>query len=114
CAARIPGGQMADLAWHATGVDLVEAALRFALRQDVPDELVRPKFSRPLAIRFLTASPGPLPTGKVVSVDGLDQVLASPGVVQAEVFLTVGEEIRPVRLDGDRRGYVIAVGDNNV
>src|SRR5206468_3680973 len=50
CAARIPGGQMADLAWHATGVDLVEAALRFALGQDVPDELVRPKFSRPLAI----------------------------------------------------------------
>src|SRR5207302_4008041 len=30
-AARIPGGQMADLARHAVGVDLVETALRFAL-----------------------------------------------------------------------------------
>jgi biotin carboxylase len=30
-AARIPGGQMADLVRHATGVDLVEVALRFAL-----------------------------------------------------------------------------------
>ena len=37
-----------------------------------------------------------------------------PGVVQADVFLTEGEEIRPVRLDGDRRGYVIAVGETNV
>src|SRR5262249_44517527 len=105
CAARIPGGQMADLAWHATGVDLVEVPLRFALGEGVPAELVHARFSQPLAIRFLTAQPGPLPTGKVVSVSGLDLVLASTGVVQADVFLTEGEEIRPVRLDGDRRGY---------
>ena len=54
-AARIPGGQMADLARHAVGVDLVEVALRQALGEEVPDELVRPQFSQPLAIRFLTA-----------------------------------------------------------
>ena len=113
-AARIPGGQMADLARHAVGVDLVEIALRQALGQDVPDELVLPRFRKPLAIRFLTADPGPLPTGRVRSVSGLDRVLAFPGVVQADVFLTEGEEIRPVRLDGDRRGYVIAVGDTNL
>jgi hypothetical protein len=41
-------------------------------------------------------------------------VLQAPGVVQADVFLEVGETIRPVRLDADRRGYVIAVGDTNV
>jgi hypothetical protein len=41
-------------------------------------------------------------------------VLAVAGVVQAEVFLQPGETIRPVRLDGDRRGYVIAVADTNV
>jgi biotin carboxylase len=114
CAARIPGGQMADLAMHAVGVDLVEIALRQALGLEVPDELVTPRFQKPLAIRFLTARPGPLPTGKVVSVGPLDKVLAFPGVVQADVFLQAGETIRPVRLDGDRRGYVIAVGDTNV
>jgi hypothetical protein len=80
----------------------------------VPDELVLPHFSRPLTIRFLTAKPGPLPTGIVEKVEGLEDVWSSPGVVQAEVFLTPGEEIRPVRLDGDRRGYVIAVADTNV
>jgi biotin carboxylase len=113
-AARIPGGQMADLARHAVGVDLLEVAVLQALGLPVPDELVLPRLSQPLAIRFLTAEPGPLPTGKVVGVSGLERVLAFPGVVQADIFLTVGETIRPVRLDGDRRGYVIAVGQTNL
>jgi len=113
-AARIPGGQMADLARHAVGVDLVEIALRQALGEPVPDELAKPRFQQPLAIRFLTAEPGPLPTGRVVRVGSLDKVRAAPGVVQADSYLQPGETIRPVRLDGDRRGYVIAVADTNV
>jgi biotin carboxylase len=113
-AARIPGGQMADLAFHALGVDLVEIALRQALGEEAPDEIVVPRHSRPTAIRFLTAHPGPLPVGKVMNVSGLDRVVGAPGVVQADVFLQEGETIRPVRLDGDRRGYVIAVGQSNV
>jgi biotin carboxylase len=113
-AARIPGGQMADLAAHAVGVDLVEIALRQALGEEIPDELVRPRRQQPLTIRFLTAEPGPLPAGKVRSVSGLERVRAFPGVVQADVFLSEGEEVRPVRLDGDRRGYVIAVGETSL
>jgi biotin carboxylase len=112
-AARIPGGQMADLVRHAVGVDLVEVALRFALGEPVPDEVALPRFSQPLAIRFLTASPGPLPTGTVTRIGPLDPVLDAPGVVQAETYLAEGETIRPVRLDGDRRGYVIATADTS-
>jgi biotin carboxylase len=114
CAARIPGGQMADLVRWAVDIDLVDVQLRLALGDELPDEVVRPRVSRPLAIRFLTAQPGPLPVGKVTSVGPLDKVLAFPGVVQADVYLQVGETIRPVRLDGDRRGYVIALGDTNL
>lgn len=114
CAARIPGGQMADLVRFAVGVDLVEVQVRMALGDPLPDELVRPRFSQPLAIRFLTAQPGPLPVGRVRRVGPLDKVLAFPGVVQAETYLVEGETIRPVRLDGDRRGYVIAVGDTSL
>jgi len=110
-AARIPGGQMADLVRHAVGVDLVEIALRQALGEHVPDELVLPRFTQPLAIRFFTADPGPLPTGRVLDIGSLEPVLAAEGVVQAETYLEVGETIRPVRRDGDRRGYVIAVAD---
>ena len=113
-AARIPGGQMADLAFHALGVDLIEIALEQALGDPVPDALVVPRQQQPTAIRFLTAAPGPLPVGKVKTVGGLERVLKAPGVVQADVFLQEGETIRPVRLDGDRRGYVIATGQTNV
>jgi biotin carboxylase len=112
-AARIPGGQMADLVRHAVGVDLVEIALRQALGEDVQDELALPRFSQPLAIRFFTADPGPLPTGRVLSIGSLEPVLAAEGVVQADTYLELGETIRPVRRDGDRRGYVIAVGDTS-
>ncbi|HEX4526243.1 MAG TPA: hypothetical protein VH108_05820 [Gaiellaceae bacterium] len=114
CAARIPGGQMADLVRFATGVDLVEVQIRMALGDELPDELVLPKFRQPLAIRFLTAEPGPLPTGRVRRIGPLDKVLAFPGVVQADVYLQVGETIRPVRVDGDRRGYVIATAETNL
>jgi biotin carboxylase len=110
-AARIPGGQMADLVRHAVGVDLVEVALRQALGEPVPDEVALPRFSQPLAIRFFTAEPGPLPTGRVVTIGSLEPVLEAEGVVQADTYIQVGETIRPVRRDGDRRGYVIAVAD---
>jgi biotin carboxylase len=114
CAARIPGGQMADLVRVAVGVDLVEVQLAMALGDELRDELVKPRFAQPLAIRFFTASPGPLPTGVVRRIGPLDKVLAFPGVVQADVYLQLGETIRPVRLDGDRRGYVIATADTNL
>ncbi len=39
-------------------------------------------------------------------------MLGADGVVQAETYLERGETIRPVRRDGDRRGYVIAVADS--
>jgi biotin carboxylase len=114
CAARIPGGQMADLVRHAVGIDLVDVQLRLALGEPLPEELLQPRFKQPLAIRFLTAEPGPLPAGLVVRIGSLEKVLAFPGVVQAETYLQVGEIIRPVRLDGDRRGYVIAIAETNV
>ena len=114
CAARIPGGQMADLVRFAVGVDLVDVQIRMALGEKLPDELVHARFKQPLAIRFFTAEPGPLPTGRVKHIGPLDKVLAFPGVVQADVYLQVGETIRPVRVDGDRRGYVIATADTNL
>ena len=39
---------------------------------------------------------------------------SAPGVVQADTYLEVGETIRPVRLDADRRGYVVAIADTNL
>ena len=113
-AARIPAGQMDSVARHGVGVDLIEVALLQALGRSVPDDLVLPKTQQPMAISFLTADPGPLPTGKLVRVSGLERVRAFPGVVEAELYFQEGETIRPVQVDGDRRGYVIALGDTNL
>ncbi len=113
-AARIPGGQMADVVREGTGVELLDIAILQAFGEPVPDALVNPSRSQPLAVRFLTAEPGPLPAGTVTSISGIERVLAYPGVRQAEVYFTVGETIRPVQVDADRRGYVLAIGDTNL
>ena len=76
--------------------------------------LALPRFRQPLCIRFLTAEPGPLKAGRVTRIGSDDAVKAAPGVVQTELYFDVGEVIRPVQVDNDRRGYVIAVADTNV
>lgn len=111
-AARVPAGQMADLVYYAVGVDLIEIALRQVLGQIVPDDLVHVGETRPVAIRFFTAAPGILPTGEVVAIEGLERVRAAPGVLDADLYLQPGETIRPVQVDADRRGYVVATGDD--
>ena len=113
-AARIPGGQMGEVPRVGLGIDLVEIAVRQALGLEVPEELLRPRFEQPFAISFLTAKPGVLPTGKVRRVEGLARAEAFPGVVRVETYIQPGETIRPVQVDGDRRGYVIATGETNL
>jgi biotin carboxylase len=111
-AARIAAGQMADLVRHATGIELYDIAIRQALGMPVGDELVTPSFTRPIAIRFLTAEPGPLPAGTVRAIDGLVDVRSSPGVIDAGLYFGVGATINPVQVDADRYGYVIATGNS--
>jgi biotin carboxylase len=113
-AARVPAGQMDQVAQRAVGVDLVEVALKQALGERVPDELIAHRFEQPLAISFLTAEPGPLPVGRVRAVTGLERVGAFPGVEEVEVFLRPGDRIEPVARDGDRKGFVIALGATNI
>jgi biotin carboxylase len=113
-AARVPAGQMDQVARRAVGVDLVEVALKQALGEEIPDELIRHRFEQPLAISFLTAEPGPLPVGRVRAVTGLERIRAFPGVEEVEVFLQPGDRIEPVARDGDRKGFVIALGATNL
>jgi hypothetical protein len=41
-------------------------------------------------------------------------VKSFPGVVEADLYFREGETIRPVQVDGDRRGFVIALGSTNL
>jgi biotin carboxylase len=109
-AARIAAGQMADLVRHATGIELYEIAIRQALGMTVGDDLVTAVHERPIAIRFLTADPGFLPTGTVRAIGRLEDVRSAPGVLDAGLYFGVGATLNPVRVDADRYGYVIATG----
>lgn len=111
-AARIAAGQMADLVRHGTGIELYDIAIRQALGGAVTDELITPSTTRPIAIRFLTAEPGPLRAGTVRRIDGMIDVRSAPGVIDAGVYFDVGATINPVQVDADRHGYVIATGDS--
>jgi biotin carboxylase len=110
-AARIAAGQMADLVRFGTGVELFAIAIAQALGRPVSDELVTPTVRRPIAIRFLTASPGVLPLGTVSDIEGLDQVRSSRGVLGAGLYFGAGATITPVQVDADRRGYIVATGE---
>jgi biotin carboxylase len=113
-AARIPGGQMSLVARYGVGVDLVQVALLQAFGEPVPDALLQTATEQPHAISFLTADPGPLPTGRLQRVSGLEKVLAFPGVAEAELYFQPGETIRPVQVDSDRRGFIVALGATNL
>ncbi len=110
-ASRIPGGRMGDVPLYGAGVDLLDVVLRTAVGAEVPDTIATPQFERPLVIRFLTSTPGHLPVGRVTGIEGLDEVRAAPGVIDASCWLEPGMEIRPVQVDGDRKGFAIASGD---
>jgi biotin carboxylase len=98
---RVGGGRIMDLTHHAYGVDLEQYAVGapFGLLPELP---LRPAARAAAATRFLTAEPG-----EVVAVDGLDEVLAHPGLISADPGVTPGSVIPPVRDNFDRLGQVL-------
>ncbi|MGW5213783.1 ATP-grasp domain-containing protein [Streptomyces sp. NPDC004051] len=61
---------------------------------------------RGAAARYLTPPPG-----RLVAVEGWDEVRAHPAVLYAGLTAEVGEEIRPVRTSSDRAGVVVVGAD---
>jgi biotin carboxylase len=58
--------------------------------------------SRGAAVRYLTPAPG-----RVVAVEGWDEVRAHPAVLHAELSIGPGDEIRPIHCSGDRVGLIV-------
>jgi len=102
--ARLGGGHITtDLVPLATGVDMVEGAIRLALGLE-PDLLPR-HGPRGSAVRFLQPRPG-----RVAAVDGLAEARAMPGVVGVEVRVGVGDAVCEITDCTRRVGEVIAEG----
>ncbi len=104
-AARLGGGHDAELCYAALGIDLNSLAIGAALgeRAEVP----APAPVGGACVRFLVA-----PEGELAAVEGLDEALTEPGVVDAGVYRAPGWSFGPLRTGADRAGYVIARGES--
>jgi biotin carboxylase len=102
-AARLGGGHDAEVCREALGIDPNELALDAALGEpvDVPE-------STPIGgacVRFLVP-----PEGELTGVTGIEEAVASAGVVAARVYRRPGFVFGPFLRGSDRAGFVLATG----
>ena len=107
-AARLSGGWFST---HqipsATGVDLVNIVISEALGIPVKESELIPKWNRAAAIRYFFP-----PEGEILSIDGLDEIKSSPGVIKWGLFRGVGDFQPKVLMHPDRFGYVLVEASN--
>jgi biotin carboxylase len=100
-AVRTPGDYLMDAISLTAGFDLYRAVVSLAL--DLPLDI--PATTEPVAFTatwMVTAEPG-----RIVAVDGLDEVRRHPGVVRAQLRRQVGDLVAPLRSSLDRVGHVL-------
>jgi biotin carboxylase len=66
---------------------------------------VTPKFDKGSALRHIVGI-----EGEIVSIDGLDEARAFPGVTEVTMLKGVGDKVGYFKNGADRIGYVIAQG----
>ncbi|MFE9255792.1 ATP-grasp domain-containing protein [Streptomyces sp. NPDC006879] len=97
---RNGGGRIQELVAAAYGIDLTHYALAW------PFGLVEPLAGRPEPVaagcaRGLTAAPG-----KVVSVEGVEELRAHPAVLAVDLAARAGSRVRPMQDNWDRLGLL--------
>jgi biotin carboxylase len=105
-AARLGGGHDAELVEAATGVQLNDLALDFALGERACVTGTQSLHGGACVV-FLVA-----PEGELRAVEGLEDALAREGVLDVRIYRTPGHRFGPLRRGADRAGAVIAVGDS--
>jgi biotin carboxylase len=105
--ARLSGGFHAQYTSPlAHGTNEIKATLELALGRRLDPEDLRPRRQRHAVCRALFPQPG-----LIVSISGVQDALAVPGVEHVLFRMDVGEEVRPYRDCADRAGFVIACSD---
>lgn len=84
--------------------DWFELVVRLATGMDLPPAPEHP--TRYAASHFVISDPG-----KVISTDGLPEVLAHPAVVDAAFKITPGDTVAPTSSSLQRTGHAIIAAD---
>ncbi len=104
-AARLGGGQDAELCQAALGIDLNGLALAAVLGEEIPERALVPvERVGGACVRFLVAPPGEL------REEGVEEALAADGVLDVRLYRRPGHCFGEFRRGSDRAGAVIAVG----
>ena len=105
--ARMGGGCITThLVPLSTGIDMIKSVMDMAMGKE-PD--VMPKFDKGSALRHIVGL-----EGEIVSVEGLDEARAVPGVTEVMMLKGVGDNVGYFKNGADRIGYVIAQGKDAV
>ena len=112
-AVRIPGGHMADVALHASGVDMVEFTIRQALGEaEVFNHCQRVPAQKALSVRFMTSLDVTDTEQPIVAIHGIDKAAQMPGVAWVRCHLKTGDKIPALAHSGGRFGAVLAFGNS--
>lgn len=88
-----------------TGIDFVGSAISLALGNEIPESTLIAQYDRPVCQRYLFTEPG-----KVMSIEGFEQVARRPDIAFCEIRVQVGDVIPTVSNHLARPGVVIATG----
>ena len=106
-AARLSGGWFStDQIPLATGVDLIGAAIKMALGEQIPEDDLIPRYQKGVAIRYFFPEPG-----RVVKIKNEEQCMKISWVHKIGFFVKPEDIIEPVTNHTRRAGFVIAMGD---
>ncbi|MFF7026933.1 ATP-grasp domain-containing protein [Streptomyces albidoflavus] len=103
-AVRTPGDFLMELCSLTYDTDWFELVVRLATGMDLPPAPESP--TRYAASHFVISDPG-----KVISTDGLPEVLAHPAVVDAAFKITPGDTVAPTSSSLQRTGHAIIAAD---
>ena len=80
-------------------------AVRAALGEEIDPAELAPRHAHGAIVRFLIGPPGEL-----VSVEGLTEARAVPGVLDVQPYRRAGERLAALAVGADRAGFVLAEG----
>jgi len=106
-AARLSGGDFCEsLVPLGTGINYVEAAIKIAIGEDPELDKIRPKYQRSVANRYFFPKPG-----RLVRIDGIEEVLKKEWVKKLEFWYKVGDIVPHPLSHAHRFGVFVIVGD---
>ncbi len=109
-AARLSGGDFCEsLVPLSSGVNYVGAAIQLAIGEEPDLSALEPRFGRAVANRYFFPEPG-----RVLRIEGADEVRARDWVHKLEFAYAPGDELPPLASHAQRCGvFVVSAGDRD-